>query len=322
MPSTAESSAVEEPTSPDALSRLEAHLAGERGFSVHTLRAYVADVAQFGGFLRRGPDALACPPDEREPVSVDALRNATRDDVRSYLAHIQTRGSSARTAARKLAALRAAYRYFLRIGEVSDNPAISLKTPRLARDLPDVLSIPEVTALLEAPDVSTPLGRRDRALLEVLYSSGIRAAELAGLRQRDVDLVSGVVRVLGKRRKERLAYLGRYAVDAVTAYLRIRGELGAPKHETVFVNARGGPLTTRSVQRVVERYVRESLPMRRDVSPHTLRHTFATHMLDGGADLRVVQELLGHESLSSTQIYTHVSLERLRAVYRDAHPHA
>jgi len=309
-------------TEPDALAVFEAYLAGERGFSVHTLRAYVGDLAQFCDFLRLGPDALAEPPEERGAAPMRLLASAPRDDVRSYLAHVQTRGSSPRTAARKLAAVRAAYRCFVRSGAVAENAALSVRSPKLARDLPDVLSIPEVTALLEAPDVAVPLGCRDKALLEVLYSSGIRAAELAGLHLRDVDLISGVIRVLGKRRKERLAYLGSYAVDAVRAYLRIRGALGNPTHDTVFVNARGGPLTTRSVQRVVDRYVRQALPMRRDVSPHTLRHTFATHMLDGGADLRVVQELLGHESLSTTQIYTHVSLERLREVYRDAHPHA
>ena len=181
-----------------------------------------------------------------------------------------------------------------------------MRSPKLARDLPDVLSIPEVTALLEAPDTSEPLGVRDRAILETLYSSGIRAAELAGLQVRDIDLIGCTIRVLGKRRKERIA----------------RPQSGHPSETALFLNARGGPLTTRSIQRVVEKYVRQVIPAGRAVTPHTLRHTFATHMLDGGADLRVVQELLGHESLSSTQIYTHVSLERLRQVYRKAHPHA
>jgi integrase/recombinase XerC len=188
--------------------------------------------------------------------------------------------------------------------------------------LPDALSIPEVTALVEAPDASDPLGVRDRALLETLYSTGIRAAELAGMTLRDIDRVGGTAKVLGKRRKERIVHLGSHALDAIEAYWLQRAELGNPKHDRLFVNARGGPLTTRSVQRIVEKYVRQVLPGKQNVSPHTLRHTFATHMLNAGADLRVVQEMLGHESLSSTQIYTHVGIDRLKEVYRSAHPHA
>jgi integrase/recombinase XerC len=250
------------------------------------------------------------------------LEKAAKNDVRRFLAHVQTAGATPRTSARKLAAIRSAYRFFVRTGRLEVNPAKSVKSPKLGRDLPEVLSIPEVTALVEAPDTSTPLGKRDRALLETLYSSGIRAGELTGLKLHDIDPGNGAMRVLGKRKKERIVQLGSYAVHALEAYLAVRGQLGQPRHAVVFVNARGGPLTARSVQRVVERYVRQVLPGRHEVSPHTLRHTFATHMLDGGADLRVVQELLGHESLSTTQIYTHVSIDRLKQVYRDAHPHA
>lgn len=294
-----------------------------RGFSKHTLRAYMNDLDQFCDFLVRGPKAFEHPFGEPRPkASLAALKRATRNEIRSFLAHVQTTGGTARTAARKLAAIRAAYKFFVRRGMMEDNPALSVKSPKLSKELPDVLSIPEVTALLEAPDTADPLGTRDRALLETLYSSGIRAAECAGLRLPDLDLGRGLIRVLGKRNKERLAHLGSFAVKALNAYLSVRGELGSPRHDVVFVNSRGGPLTTRSIQRVVEKYVRQVLPGRREVSPHTLRHTFATHMLDGGADLRVVQELLGHESLSSTQIYTHVSIDRLKQVYRDTHPHA
>ena len=299
------------------------HLTAERNCSAHTVRADLGDLGQFCDFLANGPAAMRrAEGEERPPATLAALRGADKRQVRSYLAHVQTAGGSARTAARKLAAIRAAYRYLTRAGVLDANPALTVKPPRLGRDLPDVLTIPEVTALVEAPDTSEPLGLRDRALLETLYSSGIRAAELAGLRLEDVDLGGGVIRVLGKRRKERMAPLGSHAVRALGAYLAARASLGRPAHGIVFVNARGGPLTTRSVQRVVERHVRAVLPHHATVSPHTLRHTFATHMLDGGADLRVVQELLGHESLSSTQIYTHVSIERLRQVYREAHPHA
>ncbi len=299
------------------------YLKTERGFSKHTLRAYMNDLDQFCDFVDRGAAAFAHPFGEPRPkASLEALHRATRNEVRAFLAHVQTTGGTPRTAARKLASLRAAYKFLVRRGMLEDNPAQEVKSPKLSRELPDVLSVPEVTQLLEAPDTAAPLGARDRALMETLYSSGMRAAECAGLKVSDLDLGRGVARVLGKRRKERIAQLGGHAVRAIEAYLAMRGQLGNPAHDILFVNHRGGPLTTRSIQRVVERYVRETLPGRREVSPHTLRHTFATHMLNGGADLRVVQELLGHESLSSTQIYTHVSIDRLKQVYRDAHPHA
>lgn len=306
----------------EGLQRFADYLEGERGFSLHTQRAYLMDIEQFCDFVQAGPRALSRSPEARPQASLGILRRATRNDVRAFLAHVQTAGGSHRTAARKLASLRAVYKFYLRTGDLEENPARSVRSPKLPRELPDVLSIPEVTALLEAPDLADPIGVRDRALLEVLYSSGIRAGELAGLHLRDVDLVSGTMMVLGKRRKQRIAYLGKPATDALRAYLEVRPQLGRPTHQRVFVNFRGGPLTTRSVQRVVEKYVRQLLPMRRNISPHTLRHTFATHMLNAGADLRVVQELLGHESLSSTQIYTHVSIDRLKEVYRSSHPHA
>ncbi len=306
-----------------SLQRLWDHLETERGVSPHTLRAYAGDIAQFCDFVMNGAAAFRREPEEERPApTTEALRRADRQALRSFLAHVQTSGAVARTAARKLAALRTAYAFYVRLGELSTNPAAEVKAPRLGRDLPHVLSISEVTALVEAPDASNPAGARDRALLETLYSSGIRAAELAGLCLRDVDLIGGTILVLGKRKKQRLAHLGSYAVDAMRRYWAVRGQLGNPGHERVFVNQRGGPLTTRSVQRIVEKYVRATLPGRAEVSPHTLRHTFATHMLDAGADLRVVQEMLGHESLSSTQRYTHVSIERLRAAYRAHHPHA
>ena len=299
------------------------HLKVERGFSQHTLRAYMNDLNQFCDFLANGPAALhRASGEERPRASLDALQRAKRNDVRAFLAHVQTAGGSPRTSARKLAAIRAAYKYFVRIERIGENPAQSVKSPKLSRELPEVLSIPEVSALMEAPDTATPLGLRDHAILETLYSSGIRASELTGLQLEHVDLAHGTMRVLGKRKKERIAQLGSYAAKAMRAYLEARQQLAAPETQAVFVNARGGPLTSRSVQRVVCRYVQQVIPGRREVSPHTLRHSFATHMLDAGADLRVVQELLGHESLSTTQIYTHVSIDRLKQVYRDTHPHA
>ncbi|HIJ64627.1 MAG TPA: tyrosine recombinase XerC [Candidatus Hydrogenedentes bacterium] len=305
------------------IQRFVDYLEAERGYSAHTVRAYLNDLGQFCDYIAHGPKAFErSPGEQRAAVTLDALQRAGRNDVRSFLAHVQTSGGSPRTSSRKLAAIRSAYRFFVRTDALDANPAQSVKSPRLPRDLPSVLSIPEITALVESPNLAEPLGVRDRALLETLYSSGVRAAELVGLGLRDIDLIGGTARVLGKRRKERIAHLGSHAAEALQAYLRVRPELGNPKHGRLFVNARGGPLTSRSVQRIVTKYARQALPGRKDVSPHTLRHTFATHMLDAGADLRVVQELLGHESLSSTQIYTHVSIDRLKQVYRESHPHA
>jgi integrase/recombinase XerC len=299
------------------------YLAVEKGFSPHTLRAYLHDLDQFCDYVAHGPAAFERDAaDPHPPASLDVLGRAVRNDVRGFLAHVQTRGGTARTSARKLASIRAAYKFCVRSGRLADNPAQTVRSPKLGRNLPEALTIPEVTALVEAPDTSLPLGVRDRALLEVLYSSGIRAAELAALDIQSLDLDTGLMRVLGKRRKERLGQLGQYAIQALREYLGVRPQLGEPRHDKLFVNHRGGPLATRSVQRIVEKYVRQILPGRREISPHTLRHTFATHMLNAGADLRVVQELLGHESLSSTQIYTHVSIDRLKQVYRDSHPHA
>lgn len=295
----------------------------ERNFSQHTLRAYLNDLDQFCDYVTIGSAAFHRAPGEARPrATLDVLRKADKHSVRGFLAHTQTNGGSPRTAARKLASLRAAYKFFVRTDRIDMNPAQSVKSPKLPRELPEVLSIPEVTKLLDAPDRDTPLGKRDVALLETLYSSGIRASELCGLSLPDIDLNAGTARVMGKRQKERIAHLGGPALAAVADYLAARQALGHPDHDTVFVNFRGGPLTSRSVQRVVDKYVRLTLEGRHNVSPHTLRHTFATHMLNGGADLRVVQEMLGHESLSSTQIYTHVSIDRLKEVYRDAHPHA
>lgn len=299
------------------------YLKTERNFSQHTLRAYLNDLDQFCDFLVNGPDAMQRPAGEPRPrASMQVMGKAAKNDIRTFLAHVQTTGGSGRTAARKLASIRAVYKFFVRNDFLEENPAQHIKSPKLGRDLPEFLSIPEVTSLLEAPDLGTPLGLRDRALLEILYSSGLRASELCALTFDRLDLEEGQMRVMGKRKKERIAQLGAHALEAIRNYLGKRSELGHPSHDVVFVNFRGGPLTSRSLQRVVDKHVRQALPGRKEISPHTLRHTFATHMLDAGADLRVVQELLGHESLSSTQIYTHVSIDRLKEVYRHAHPHA
>lgn len=299
------------------------HLKVERGYSPHTLRAYRRDLDQFADFLLNGNVAFQREdPSDRPAATLQILEKADKNSLRGYLAHLQTTGGSPRTSARKLASLRAAYGYFVREGKLEVNPAKLVKTPKLSRELPEVLTITEITALLEAPDGTKVLGKRDRALLETLYSSGTRASEIATLCMADVDLQQGTIRVMGKRRKERIAHMGKYALAAMEDYLGGRATLADSGTDTVFVNFRGGPITTRSIQRCVDKYVAQVFPGRREITPHTLRHTFATHMLNSGADLRVVQELLGHESLASTQIYTHVSIDRLKEVYKDSHPHA
>lgn len=302
------------------------HLIAERGSSSHTVRAYQSDIEHFCDFLLNCEKAFLPESelDRKKRVCVDipTLAQATKNDIRTFLSLIKANGGSTRTSARKLSALKTLYRYLVRQGLLEYNPFSTIRTPKLTKTLPNVLSVEEVTTLLESVIPDKPLSIRDRAILEVLYSSGIRAQELVSLTIPSIDFSSGLMRVFGKRRKERLVPLGSYAKHYLAQYLSIRQELGNPTHPVVFVNSRGGPLTTRSVQRIVEHRARLALPFRNDVTPHTLRHTFATHMLDGGADLRVVQEILGHENLSTTQIYTHISIEHLREVYYKTHPHA
>ncbi len=302
------------------------HLRVERGLSAHTLRAYESDLEHFCDFMQNEKEAFSLEAEatrkQRITASLDILQKVTRNDIRSFLAHVQSFGGSTKTASRKLSALKTVYRFFVRQGLLTSNPALTTRTPKQRRDLPAVLSIDETLQLLNSVDGDDPISIRDRAILEVLYSTGMRANECATLRLSSLDISSGLIRVFGKRRKERLVPLGSYAKQYLTKYLFVRYELGHPTHDIVFINARGGPLTTRSIQRIVEKCARKALPWRDDVSPHTLRHSFATHMLDGGADLRVVQEILGHEQLSTTQIYTHISIEHLREVYLKSHPHA
>jgi len=226
--------------------------------------------------------------------------------------------------ARRLACLRSFFRYCCREKLAPGNPAKALRTPRAGRRLPHFLSTDQVAQLLEAPPANEPLGLRDRAILETLYSAGLRVAELAGLNVEDWNRDADIVRVVGKGHKERMAPIGRYAAQALARYLAVRtpDAAAAQTHrQALFLNQRGRRLTTRSVGRLLEKYIRQA-GLDRLTTPHTLRHSFATHLLDGGADLRSVQELLGHRSLTTTQIYTHVSTKRLRETYEKAHPHA
>jgi len=291
---------------------VDAHLhrmAATRGASEHTLRAYGGDLAELCAFL-----------DERE---IEDPRAVTPRVVRRYLAELDGRELASSTMQRKLSSVRSLFRFLLREGVIDKHPVAALRSRKGERKLPGTLSSDEVEALLDAPDRSTPAGCRDRAIFELMYSAGTRAAETVGLDRQDVDLSRGVARVRGKGRKERLAPLGRYAVEALRTYLADPGRpRPAPEAiHAVFLNQRGGRLTTRSLGRMVDAHALTA-SLRRRATPHTLRHSFATHLLDRGADLRAVQELLGHAHLVTTQIYTHISIERLRTVYEQAHPRA
>lgn len=281
-----------------------------RAASPHTLRAYAQDLAALEAWL--------------EPQGV-ALEAVTHLHLRGFLG-VQSVSLAPASRARRLAAIKAFYRFLTRRKVVAINPARRVKTPKLPQRLPRAVPVDEAFALMEAPGEEGPLGLRDRAMLEVLYGSGLRVSELVGLSLGVVDLRAGLVRVLGKGNKERLCPLSAPAIEALTAWLARRGELlvkPAKRQDptALFLNARGGRLTTRSVERHLDRYVR-ALALPRKLSPHALRHSFATHLLAGGADIRSIQELLGHASLSTTQRYTAVSFEQLQKVYDAAHPRA
>jgi integrase/recombinase XerC len=295
------------------------HLQDERNLSPNTVRAYEGDLLQFHRFLAR--DFLGCEPDAVRPQDVDMLA------VRSFLAALTREGLAKRSQARALSAVRSLFRFACREGVLDANPARSVRTPKIPKTLPRHLRPGEVETLIEAPAAGDgPLALRDRAILELLYATGLRVSELVGLDWRDIDLPARVLRVMGKGGKERMVPFGRPAADALRAWLDVwegvRGARGdGGEEEPVFLNHRGGRLTDRSVRLVIDRWV-ESAAVAKGVHPHTLRHTFATHLLENGADLRAIQELLGHSSLSTTQKYTHLEVERLLSVYRGAHPRA
>lgn len=282
----------------------------EKNASIHTIQNYERDLRQFLSFLSAGerPDLLA----------------VNKASLRRYLAHLQKQGYARSSIARKLSSLRSFFRFLVREGVCEQNPLERVDTPRREKRLPKFLYEDDCVELLSAPDDSL-LGKRDRAILELLYATGIRVAELVGLDLHDLDYRLGYVRVYGKGAKERIVPVGRQACEAVLDYLGdARPKLlssGLSGERALFVNRLGSRLTDRSVRRLVDKYVAQ-ISLTSDISPHTLRHTFATHMLNHGADLRSVQELLGHVSVSTTQLYTHVTKEKLKSVYRQAHPRA
>ena len=282
------------------------YLKAERNASPHTLVAYSRDLQQFATFI------------SKEFGPTFQIHEITHLHIRRYLASLHKELSKS-SIGRKLAAIRSLFRFLLRRGLLEKNPAELVSTPKREKKLPFHLDIDEITTLVEAPAAITPLSIRDRAILETLYSSGLRVSELTGMNIGGADLLTGSVRVLGKGGKERIVPLGSKAIKALEEYLELRGsrELNAP----LFLNSRGGRLTRRSVARIVDRYMIHLETMKK-ASPHTLRHTFATHLLEGGADLRAIQEMLGHASLSTTQRYTKVDSARLKGVYDAAHPRA
>ena len=283
------------------------HLEVERNASVYTVRNYKADLLDFFYFLRK--------------KKADSLEGVDRQVLRDYLTYLTKQGIVKASIARKLSAIRSFYRYLVREKIISANPIEMVSSPKLDKRLPSFLTLDEVERLLNAPDLSTPQGQRDRALLELLYASGLRVSELVNLNLNQIDLDTNEIRVWGKGSKERVALMGEPAAEALRYYLE-QGRpklLGEKRGNALFLNRYGQRLPERRVQRILEQYAKKSGIGKR-VHPHILRHTFATHLLDGGADLRVVQELLGHARLSSTQIYTHVTKGQARKVYLAAHP--
>jgi integrase/recombinase XerC len=295
-----------------ALTRFLQYLNVERNASDLTIKSYREDLTALADYLTEA--AGACP----APDGVTVL------DLRGYVAALHEAGYSQSTIARRLASMRSFFRFGQREGWSTTNPAKPLRNPRKPRNLPHFLTAEEIGRLLQAPSPDDPMGLRDRAILETLYSAGLRVSELAGLNQSDLDFESGILRVRGKGKRERLSPIGSWAVRALQRWLGVRklhAREAASADPPVFVNKFGRRLTTRSVARMLEKYIKQT-GLDRRTTPHTLRHSFATHLLNQGADIRSVQELLGHKSLVTTQIYTHVTTANLRSVYEKAHPRA
>jgi integrase/recombinase XerD len=293
-------------TSP-VIARYLDHLAVERGLSRNTLDAYRRDLQILQRALGSGR----------------SLPSAGTEDLVRVLGKLRAEGRSSRSVARWLVAVRGFFAYLVSEGVVDANPTSHIDAPRSWRTLPKVLSFEEVEALLAAPDRSVPTGLRDAAMLEVLYATGLRVSELVGLRLRDLHLDAGYLRCVGKGSKERVVPLGAEALGSIHRYLA-EGRpslLGKKKNDSLFVNCRGAPLSRQGFWKILKGY-RVRAGIRTDFSPHTLRHSFATHLLENGADLRSVQVMLGHADISTTQIYTHVNRERLRRLYEDYHPRA
>ena len=296
------------------------HLRYERNVSAHTLRNYASDLEQF-------VDHLAPADPKSRARKFPELKNVDHLTIREWLAKLHSAQKKKASIARKLAALRTFFQFLVREGLLESNPAKLVSTPRQEKKLPKHLSIEEAIKFIETPDIDTDLGKRDRAMLELMYATGVRVAELTTLNLADIDFRNQLIRVTGKRRKQRIVPFGDPAANSIREYLKVRDKflftapISARDDEALFLNYQGTRITTRSVGRMVEKYIKICAGVHR-ISPHALRHSFATHLLDSGADLRDIQELLGHARLSTTQVYTHVSMEKLIEVYDKAHPKA
>ena len=293
----------------DYIDQFLTYLEVERNYSRNTVANYRVDLLDFKKFLIRLNDS------QPSIGEIDHLA------IRGYLGDLQERQLSRSTVLRKLSTIRSFFRYLARRGYLDTDPTSALATPKVRRKLPEFLELSEVEALLSAPDTKTIVGLRDQAILELLYSTGMRVGELLALNLPDMDRQSALVKVRGKGKKERILPVGRTAMTALDNYLARRYELSSRPSQAVFLSQRGNRPDAKSIRRRIEKYARDA-GIKKKITPHTLRHTFATHMLNAGADLRSVQELLGHASLSTTQIYTHVTADRLKQVYEKAHPRA
>ena len=292
-------------------------LAAEKGYSENTCRGYRNDLEEFLDYTTRQTQGDRLPK-SKDPISIDKVDNIS---IRSYLGYLHKRNKKS-TIARKLSAVRSFFRFLIKRGVIEDNPADSILTPKQERTIPSYLPVDEMFRLLDSIQTGSILDLRNRAIFETLYSCGIRVSELVGMNTFDVDFRGSLIRVLGKGSKERIVPIGRKALDAIKKYQeQLKNEYGisADHNGPLFLNKNKGRLTARSVARILEKLV-NACGLLRPVSPHTMRHTFATHLLDAGADLRIVQELLGQKSLSTTQKYTHVSIDRLMETYDHAHP--
>ncbi|MBD3425763.1 MAG: tyrosine recombinase XerC [Candidatus Omnitrophica bacterium] len=283
------------------IEKFENYLSIEKNYSEHTLRNYRSDLTEMAEFLN-----------DKDPKDITHL------DLRRFLARLKENNCAKRTVVRKLGAIRSFFKFLFREKYIRKNPADSIFTPKLDKRLPEFLDTERIIALVTSPSLDDLLGVRDRAILEVLYSTGMRVSELVGMNVRDIDLIAGAVKVRGKGKKERVAMLGEEAQKALRQYL---DQVQSGEEGAVFLNKRGGRLTDRSVRRIINKYVKKC-SIEQKISPHSIRHSFATHLLDNGADLRSVQELLGHKNLSTTQIYTHLGSKRIKEMYSKAHPRA
>jgi len=276
------------------------YLEVEKNYSDHTILNYRIDLDEFYDFLNG-----------------QALEAVDYSVLRRYVAHIRQKNLKPRSVARKLSSLRSFFKYLHRQGVINKNPATLLMTPKLDKKLPNFLSENETTTLIETPKTDDISDLRDRAIFETLYSTGIRVSELVGLNENSVDMIGNVVRVMGKGKKERIVPIGEKALEAIRTYCQSR----PIKNSALFLNKSGQRISTRSIRNIINKHIHQTSILKK-VSPHAIRHSFATHLLNRGADLRSVQELLGHQNLSTTQIYTHLTTEKLKSVYDQAHPRA